>query len=101
MMRLPVNEARVCKRFLEAVLQSRRGRRHMMRSAAGTSGSMKKINRRTLGTCLIPTPTLSDQERLLCKLQDLREAANSANACHGFANAMKLALIESFHGVLN
>jgi type I restriction enzyme S subunit len=100
MMRLPVNEAKVSKRFLEVVLQSRRGRRHMMRSAAGTSGSMKKINRRTLGTCLIPTPTLNVQERLLRKLQHFREAANSLNAGHGSANAMKLALIESFNGVL-
>jgi type I restriction enzyme, S subunit len=42
MMRLPVDEARVSRLFLEAFLQSRRGRLHMMRSAAGTSGSMKK-----------------------------------------------------------
>jgi restriction endonuclease S subunit len=51
MMRLPVDESRVLRRFLEAVLQSRHGRSHMMRSAAGTSDSMKKINRRTLAGC--------------------------------------------------
>lgn len=97
MMRLPVNEEQVSKGFLEVVLKSRRGRRHMMRNAAGTSGSMKKINRRTLGTCLIPTPTLHVQERFLNKLHGLREAVNSADAARDCANAMKLALNKMFN----
>ncbi|MFH1857344.1 MAG: hypothetical protein ABH845_00350, partial [Candidatus Omnitrophota bacterium] len=65
MMRLPVNEKVVTKPFLEIVLQSRRGRLHMMKAAAGTSGSMKKINRKTLGSCLISTPSLNDQIKFL------------------------------------
>jgi type I restriction enzyme, S subunit len=98
MMRLRVDEGLISKRFLEAVLHSRRGRLHMMRSAAGTSGSMKKINRRTLGICLIPTPALKVQERLLSKLECLHKVADSANAARYSANAMKLALLESFLG---
>ncbi len=98
MIRLPVDEDRVYKPFLEAVLQSRRGRLHMMRSAAGTSGSMKKINRRTLGTCIIPTPTLTVQERLINRLECLRGAIASANVSCGSTKALKLLLIESFLG---
>ncbi len=41
MMRLTVKDDRIAKDFLEAVLLMR-GRRHMMRSAAGTSGSLEK-----------------------------------------------------------
>jgi len=87
MMRLPVDTSRVTKRFLEAVLQSRRGRMHMMRSAAGTSGSMKKINRRTLGTCLIPTPPLKVQDRLLGEILRLRESVDGANGVCRASNA--------------
>ncbi|MDO8588850.1 MAG: restriction endonuclease subunit S [Armatimonadota bacterium] len=98
MMRLPVDETWVSKRFLEAVLQSRRGRLHMMRSAAGTSGSMKKINRRTLGTCLIPTPALKIQEFVLNKIHVLREATDSANSVCCSANVLKHALLECILG---
>jgi type I restriction enzyme S subunit len=98
MMRLPVNENRVSRNFLEAVLQSRRGRLHMMRSAAGTSGSMKKINRRTLGTCLVPNPAVEVQERFLCKTHLLREAENSAIAAQRAGAGMKHAFMESVFG---
>ena len=45
MMRLRVDETKVCKAILGGCFVSRRGRLHMMRSAPGTSGSMKKIQR--------------------------------------------------------
>ena len=96
MMRLPVNESKVLKPFLEAVLQSRHGRLHMMRSAAGTSDSMKKINRRTLGSCVIPTPALSVQQKFLRKLDDLRALAVSTDAARDSAKAFKVALLKAF-----
>ncbi len=74
MMRLHFDEDRILKRFLEVVLLSVRGRKHMMRSAAGTSGSMKKINRQTLGECIVPTPPLSVQQVFLKKIDGLRRA---------------------------
>ncbi len=46
MMRLHLDEKRMLRPFLELVLTSTRGRMHMMRSAAGTSGSMKKMGLR-------------------------------------------------------
>jgi type I restriction enzyme M protein len=98
MMRLPIDTSRFSKRFLEAVLQSRRGRLHMMRTAAGTSGSMKKINRRTLGSCLIPTPPLKVQERLLDRTLRLREAANGENDACRVSKTLKMALLESIIG---
>jgi restriction endonuclease S subunit len=98
MMRLPVNESIVSKQFLEAVLQSERGRQHMMRSAAGTSGSMKKINRRTLGTCIIPTPLPEVQSRLMSRVDGLRTITDSADAVRRRANDMKKALIEATWG---
>jgi type I restriction enzyme S subunit len=96
MMRLPVDTSRVSKRFLEAVLLSRHGRLHMMRSAAGTSSSMKKINRRTLGSCLIPIPPLKEQERLLERFLQLRETERGiTDACRA-SRALKTAILESF-----
>ena len=94
MMRLPVNESIVSKQFLEVVLQSQRGRQHMMRSAAGTSGSMKKINRRTLGTCKIPTPLPEVQALLMSRVDCLRAITGSADAARQSASDVKRALIE-------
>jgi len=99
MMRLQVDETRVLKRFLEAVLQSRRGRLHMMRSAAGTSGSMKKINRRTLGTCLIPTPALKVQEQFIGRVQQVRGVGDAVLTCRDAARTLKLSLLESLTGL--
>jgi len=74
MMRLHIDEKRVLRPFLELVLLSNRGRQHMMRSAAGTSASMKKINRTTLGQCLVPTVSIAKQRDLLRNLVGIRTA---------------------------
>jgi type I restriction enzyme S subunit len=69
MMRLNLDEGRVDKRFLEQVLLSRYGRRQIRRIAAGTSGSMKKINRRELSRVPIPLPSLDVQRSMLAQLE--------------------------------
>jgi restriction endonuclease S subunit len=46
MMLVDVDEERIDKHYLELVLLSRKGRAHIRMVAAGTSGSMKKINRK-------------------------------------------------------
>jgi hypothetical protein len=79
MMRLHPDEKRILRPFLELVLSSARGRKHMMRSAAGTSGSMKKINRQTLGQCVVPTPQLKVQEKLLEQARELRCMIGACN----------------------
>lgn len=65
MMRLRPNVDLVLDEFVVAALMSPLGRRHLMRVAAGTSASMKKINRKTLGAFEFPLPPLAEQHRIL------------------------------------
>ena len=95
MMRIHVDETKILKPFLEVVLQSERGKKHMMRSAAGTSGSMKKINRQTLGQCLIPTPSLAKQQKLLADHADVFLAVRSAEASVSATCALKSVMANS------
>jgi len=68
MMLLPVNIKKVLPQYLELVFLSNRGRRHMMRTAAGTSTSMKKINRKTLSEFNFPVPDIQVQEQIVSTL---------------------------------
>lgn len=99
MMRLSIDQERVCKEYLEAFLLSRSGRLHMMRTAAGTSGSMKKINRRTLGTCVVPTPSLEDQLGLMDRIGPLEEVTVAAEAAAVHVRALQSAMIEATMGI--
>lgn len=65
MMRLRLDESRVRSGYVLAVLMSSGGRRHVRKYAAGTSASMKKINRRNLGLLPVPLPDLQTQEAIL------------------------------------
>jgi hypothetical protein len=94
-MRMHVDECRVSKSFLELVLLSSRGRLHMMSSAAGTSGSMKKINRQTLGRCAIPVPPLDAQHALLCKVGELRGASRAGVLLTADTRAVKSEFINA------
>lgn len=67
MMRLPVDREKVLSQYLKLVLLSRRGRKHMMKTASGTSSSMKKINRKTLAEFSFPVPDLELQQRIVRK----------------------------------
>ena len=95
MMRLHIDGKRVGPRFLEAVLLSRRGRSHMMRSAAGTSASMKKINRQTLGQCLVPTPTLPQQQKFLDKLVGIRAPLPEIDSAVTTTESLMIALLNA------
>lgn len=70
MMRMPLNPEQVVPRFLELVFQAPSGRAYIRKIAAGTSASLKKINRRNL--IQFPVPVV-DRER---QLQVLAEAAH-------------------------
>lgn len=67
MMRLSLDETMINKQFLELFLLSKRGRRQIQGFAAGTSGSMKKINRSHLSSLKIPLISL-EKQRLVTKL---------------------------------
>lgn len=65
MMRLPVDDARVSSKYLEFFLQSPQGRSAIRRIAAGTSGSMKKINKTNLKKVKVPAVTVSQQNEIV------------------------------------
>lgn len=69
-MRLPVNKQKALPDYLELVLLSNRGRRHMMKTASGTSSSMKKINRKTLAEFRFPVPDLDAQKRIVSEFNE-------------------------------
>ncbi|KAA3654878.1 MAG: restriction endonuclease subunit S [Chloroflexi bacterium] len=74
MMRLPVDESKINKKYLEQYLLSREGRFQLQRISAGTSASMKKINRKSLSQVPVLLPTLEMQEEILEQLQICEEA---------------------------
>lgn len=75
MMRLPVRPDIIEPRFLEALLQTSMSRRFITGIAAGTSASMKKINRQNLLNLPLSVPRLELQRELLRNLALPLEAA--------------------------
>ncbi len=78
MMRVRVDESIILTKYLELVMLSPQGRRHMRRVAAGTSGSMKKINRKGLGALEIPLPSIDGQHQLLGQVANFDRAIRGA-----------------------
>ena len=94
MMRVEVDEKSVNKQYLELVMLSRRGRTHMQRVAAGTSGSMKKINRTGLGAFMLPLPSLAQQTGIVAQVRSFVRAARDAAARTTSLNALKKNLLD-------
>lgn len=82
MMRLNANRKIVEPQYLEALLQSSTVREFLMRISAGTSASMKKINRANLLKLTLPVPDVDVQRVLLRDLSDINTAATSIEARH-------------------
>ena len=80
MMRLQPNPALVHPDFLEALLQTTSAREFLMRIAAGTSASMKKINRANLLQMRLNVPDLDVQEMALDELQQFKNAIATQKA---------------------
>lgn len=77
MMRLRPNPALVSPDFLEALLQTTLAREYLMRIAAGTSASMKKINRANLLQMRLNVPSLDVQDSALGQLQEIKKAVSA------------------------
>lgn len=77
MMRLRPNPALVRPDFLEALLQTTSAREYLMRIAAGTSASMKKINRANLLQMRLNVPSLGAQDSALGQLRELKKAMSA------------------------
>lgn len=74
MMRLRANPELVRPEYLEALLQTSSAREYLMRIAAGTSASMKKINRANLLQMRLNVPSLDAQDSALHQLKELKRA---------------------------
>ncbi|WP_081042068.1 restriction endonuclease subunit S [Pseudomonas putida] len=85
MMRLSLNEKLIVKEYLEAYLLSPYGRRSIQRVAAGTSASMKKINKRTLSEIPVPVAPIEEQSLIFSTISsflDVREQLGSLSRSH-------------------
>ena len=78
MMRLRLDDSRVDVLFLEQVLLSKTGREQIRRIAAGTSGSMKKINRSGIASLRVPLPALNEQKRIVSLLDVQLQTVSAA-----------------------
>ncbi|MGY0504810.1 restriction endonuclease subunit S [Luteimonas sp. e5] len=74
MMRLRPNPVLVRPAFLEALLQTTSAREYLIRIAAGTSASMKKINRANLLQMRLNVPSLDVQDSALSQLREAERA---------------------------
>lgn len=94
MMRLSLNEELITKEYLEAYLLSPYGRRSIQRVAAGTSASMKKINKKTLSKIKIPVPSIEEQMltcSTLASFLEIREPLTHLSKAH---SALRNRIIE-------
>jgi type I restriction enzyme, S subunit len=89
MMKL-VPSARYLPEFLKLLLQSERTRRQIQNVAVGTSGSMVKINSKTVRALLIPLVEKEEQTRILDAL-----SSSTGNLALESAELEKLRLLKS------
>ncbi len=77
MMRLILDDSKIDRYFLEQYLLSRKARRKIQGFAAGTSGSMKKINRSHISALEIPLLPLEKQHSIM---KIIRKCADGISA---------------------
>ena len=78
MMRLILDKSRIDGYFLEQFLLSRKARRKIQSFAAGTSGSMKKINRSHIASLDVPSMALEKQHSIMKKIQECTDGISAA-----------------------
>ena len=94
MMRLHVDTERALPEYIGRALMSPPGRQHIQRMAAGTSASMKKINRKGLGSFALPLPSLAYQQAAVDKARATTGLGENAAAARERATALQSALRE-------
>nr|WP_321396997.1 restriction endonuclease subunit S [uncultured Desulfobacter sp.] len=72
MWRLNLRKDLILSEYLEGYLLSPYGRRQLIRIAAGTSGSMVKINKQSLKKLPVPTPSLDIQKQIISATKSLK-----------------------------
>jgi type I restriction enzyme S subunit len=96
MMLVRVDESMIDKSFLMHFLLSKTGRSQLRRIAAGTSASMKKINRVGLSSVKIPVPELAAQKNIMNLILKCDSSAISAVAKLTHTQTLYQALREEF-----
>jgi type I restriction enzyme S subunit len=74
MWRLNLKSDLILPEFLEGYLLSPYGRRQLVRLAAGTSGSMVKINKQSLKKLPVPVPSLDAQKQIVSVISSLKDS---------------------------
>jgi type I restriction enzyme S subunit len=94
MMRLRIDPKRALPEYVVLALMSPPGRRHMQRVAAGTSASMKKINRKGLGSFEFPLLPLAEQQAVIDAVAKTEQAGRAADVACVCARALADAVRE-------
>ena len=93
MIRLVLDESRINKQFLEQFLLSKSARRQIQHFAAGTSGSMKKINRSHIAALQIPLLSLDEQNHIVRASHKLTDAIVASEGRLSKSNDLKQAIL--------
>lgn len=95
MWRLEVNEKIISKEYLANYLLSPYARREIQRIAAGTSGSMKKINKSSFNKINIPVPSIEQQIDINEAIQDFQKTLIIINEKIKTISRLKKSLVEN------
>ena len=95
--RLTVDESQCRPAYLEHALSSALMRSRITATASGTSSSMRKINKRGLGTVIVPLPSLDEQDAYIevCDAQAsvVATVRAEAHALRAFRTALASSLL--------
>ena len=88
------DDAPVVPRWLHAVLATEAMRKAIVRSASGTSGSMKKISMGRLRRIAVPAPDLARQRKAVAWLDQVAAALEQLQRLVGAKRRLKRALLQ-------
>lgn len=98
MMRISINECKATKEYIATLFNAAYGRQWMRKICAGTSHSMKKINRKSLGEVPIPLAEIIQQTNFLKKCKNFNDAIGMCTQKINDLQNMLFALIDHYLG---
>ncbi|MHB8057418.1 MAG: restriction endonuclease subunit S [Desulfuromonadaceae bacterium] len=94
MMKLRVSES-VDTDYVYYAMSSEPSRNYLRSNASGTSGTMPKINQKTLKNLPVPVPSLAEQRRIVTKINQLMALCNTLEQLIDNANAKQSDLLNA------